>query len=31
MHDSIGIVNEKIECRATDIVIGNACMYIETF
>lgn len=31
MHDSMGIVNEKIECRATDIVIGNASMYIETF
>lgn len=31
MHDSIGIVNEKIECCGTDIVIGNASMYTETF
>lgn len=31
MHDSIDIVNEKTECCGTDIVIGNASMYIETF
>lgn len=31
MHDSIGIVDEKIECCGTDIGIGNAFKYFETF